>query len=151
MTDTSAWRIAEPKDADAIRDLVRTAYAKWIPIIGREPRPMQADYDKAVHEHRFDLIEDGGKIIALIETEPRDGHFWIENIAVLPEAQGRGLGRELLRHAEALAVAAGLSELRLLTNGKMQSNRDLYVRAGYAEDLEELYGDGTVVHLSKKL
>jgi GNAT superfamily N-acetyltransferase len=145
------WRIAEIHDAAAIRDVVRAAYARWIPVIGREPRPMQADYDTAVHEHRFDLIEDNGRLVALIETEPRDGHFWIENIAVLPESQGRGLGHQLLRHAEALALDHGLREIRLLTNGKMQSNRKLYVSIGYVEDLEEPWGDGTVVHLSKKL
>ena len=35
-------------DADAVRSLVRSAYAKWIPVIGREPKPMGADYEHAV-------------------------------------------------------------------------------------------------------
>lgn len=36
-------RTALPEDAIAIRALVRAAYARWVPVIGREPRPMQAD------------------------------------------------------------------------------------------------------------
>lgn len=40
-------------DIDAIRMLVR-AYPKWIPVIRREPRPMLADHDAAVREHRID-------------------------------------------------------------------------------------------------
>ena len=48
-------------DAAAIRDLTRAAYAKWIPVIGREPMPMIADYDEAVRRHRFDLLEAGGE------------------------------------------------------------------------------------------
>ena len=42
---------ARPEDAPAIRDLTRAAYAKWVPVIGREPKPMGADYDLAVRAH----------------------------------------------------------------------------------------------------
>ncbi|HEY0854352.1 MAG TPA: GNAT family N-acetyltransferase, partial [Devosia sp.] len=86
-----------------------------------------------------------------IQTQPRDGHCWIESVAVAPEIQGRGFGKLLLAHGEDLARAAGLSEMRLLTNGKMLANRRLYAALGYTEDLEEPYGDGTVVYLSKRL
>lgn len=150
MSDVT-MRTALPDDAAAIRALVRAAYAKWVPIIGREPRPMQADYDAAIRGHRFDLMEEAGQLIALIETEARPDHFWIENIAVLPEARGRGLGRQLLAHAEVLARAAGLTELRLLTNGRMTSNRALYRSVGYIETAEEPFMESSVVYMSKRL
>ncbi|MER8574637.1 hypothetical protein NKH19_11525 [Mesorhizobium sp. M1338] len=63
MTIVSSIRLrpAVPADAAAIRNIVRAAYAKWVPVIGREPLPMRTDYDKAVAEHPFDLaVEDGG-------------------------------------------------------------------------------------------
>ncbi len=144
-------RTARPEDAAAIRALVRAAYAKWVPIIGREPRPMQADYNVAISIHRFDLIEEAGQLVALIETEARPDHYWVENLAVLPAAQGRGLGRQLLAHAETLARAAGLIELRLLTNGRMAANRALYRSVGYIETAEEPFLESTVVYLSKRL
>lgn len=144
-------RTALPEDAVAIRALVRAAYARWVPVIGREPRPMQADYDAAIRSHRFDLIEEAGQLVALIETEARPDHYWVENLAVLPDAQGRGLGRQLLAHAEDLARAAGLSELRLLTNGRMAANRALYRSVGYIETAEEPFLESTVVYLSKRL
>ena len=150
MSDVT-MRTARPADAAAIRVLVRAAYAKWVPIIGREPRPMQADYDAAIRDHRFDLVEETGQLIALIETQARPDHFWIENLAVLPEAQGRGLGKQLLAHAEALARAAGLTELRLLTNGRMAANRVLYGSLGYVETLEEPFMESSVVYMSKRL
>lgn len=151
MNTQISIRMAVQDEAGEIRDVVRAAYSQWVAVIGREPRPMQADYEKAVREHRFDVIEEAGRIVALIETEAHGDHFWIENIAVLPEAQGRGLGRQLLDHAEMLARAAGLLEMRLLTNGKMAANRRLYGALGYIEEIEESYGDGTVVKLSKRL
>lgn len=150
MPDLS-MRTALPADAAAIRALVRAAYAKWVPIIGREPRPMQADYDQAILVHRFDLLEDAGQLVALVETEARADHLWVENLAVLPAAQGHGLGRQLLAHAEVLARAAGLSELRLLTNGLMAANRVLYSSLGYIETGEEPFMGSTVVYLSKRL
>jgi hypothetical protein len=64
MSITSSIRLrpAAPMDAAAIRDIVRAAYAKWVPVIGREPLPMRADYDKAVAEHPFQLaVEDGAE------------------------------------------------------------------------------------------
>jgi hypothetical protein len=49
-------RSATPADAAAIRNIVRAAYAKWVPALGREPLPMQADYERAVREHQIDLL-----------------------------------------------------------------------------------------------
>lgn len=151
LMDGISIRQARIDEAGAIRALVRAAYAKWVPVIGREPRPMLADYEDAVRRHRFDLVEAGGQLVALLETEVREGHLWVENIAVQPERQGQGLGRLLLAHAEGLAQAAGVSEIRLLTNGKMVANRRLYASVGYVEDSEEPFGDGTVVYLSKRV
>lgn len=151
MSSDISMRRAKADEANVIRDLVRAAYAKWVPVIGREPRPMQADYDAALKLHRFDVMEQAGRIVALIETEPRVDHLWIENIAVTPEAQGQGLGKRLLAHAEDLALAQGFGEIRLLTNGRMGSNRQLYADSGYIADREEPFDDGTVVYLSKRL
>ena len=57
-------RTAAPADAAAIRDLTRAAYAKWVPVIGREPKPMGPDYEAAVREHRFDLLHVAGELAA---------------------------------------------------------------------------------------
>jgi ribosomal protein S18 acetylase RimI-like enzyme len=146
-----SFRAATPDDAAAVRALVRAAYARWVPVLGREPRPMQADYEVAVREHDFDIAERDGAMIALIETMLRDDHLWIENIAVAPEAQGQGLGTLLLERIEARARAAGRPELRLLTNGRMDVNIALYRRVGFTLDKEEPFGDGTVVYMSRRL
>jgi ribosomal protein S18 acetylase RimI-like enzyme len=144
-------RPAEPHEADAIRDIVRAAYAKWVPIIGREPMPMKADYDKAVLDHQFDLAVEAGQIVGLIETEIRDDHLWIENVAVAPTAQGRGIGRLLLACAEHRAIAADRSEIRLVTNAAFEANVSLYARIGYAVDRQEAFMNGVAVYMSKRL
>ncbi len=70
-------RRAVPADAVTIRELTRAAYAKWVPIIGREPRPMMADYDVAVRDHLIDLFYVDDRLTALIETIPATDHLLI--------------------------------------------------------------------------
>ena len=145
------FRAADAADAAAIRDIVRAAYAKWVPVIGREPLPMRADYDKAVAEHPFDLAIEDERIVGLIETIAHDDHLWIENVCVAPEAQGKGIGRLLLQRAERKPREAGRHELRLLTNGAFEANVSLYERQGYSVDREEPFMNGTTVYMSKRI
>ena len=144
-------RPAEPKDAANIRDLTRAAYAKWVALIGREPLPMQADYDRAVREHAIDLLRDGGALVGLIETIPRSDHLWIENVSVAPGQQGRGYGRLLLAHVEARAVELGLYEIRLMTNAAFAANLAFYARLGYAVVGAEPFRGGTAVTMMKRV
>ena len=147
----TALRLATLADAGAIRDIVRAAYARWVPLIGREPLPMRVDYAEALGRHRFDLLQRGPRILALIETAAREDHLWIENIAVPPDLQGQGLGHRLLAHAEDLARAAGLAELRLLTNGAFASNVALYERHGYVVTERAPFLGGITVFMRKPL
>ncbi|MFI4976125.1 MAG: alpha/beta fold hydrolase [Caulobacterales bacterium] len=144
-------RLGQAADSSAIRDLTRAAYARWIEVVGREPKPMAADYDAALREHRFDLAFVDGELVALIETDARPDHLLVVNVATAPAWQGRGLGRRLLGHAEDLARAAGLDELRLYTNGAMAANIALYQRLGYEIDRQDSNERGITVHMRKSL
>ena len=144
-------RKAGPDDAVAVGALTRAAYGKWVPVIGREPLPMQADPVKAIALHRVDLLEDAGKVLALIETYRATGHLWVENLAVDPDAQGRGLGTRLMGHAETLARACDLFEMRLLTNPAFTGNLAFYQRLGFVIDRQEPFLGGSTAYLSKRL
>jgi len=150
MSETVELRRAVAEDAAAIRELTREAYAKWIPVIGREPLPMIADYEQAVLRHRFDLLYAGGTLAALIETVAQADHLLVENVAVAPRFQRRGFGRRLLAHAEEVASSSGLGEVRLYTNPRFAGNVALYASLGYRVDREEEFRGGVVVHMSKR-
>jgi ribosomal protein S18 acetylase RimI-like enzyme len=136
--DALKLRRAVAEDAAAVRALTRAAYAKWVPLIGREPKPMQADYERAVCEHRIDLALRADELAGLIE-----------NVAVAPAFQGKGVGRRLMAHAERLAVELGRTELRLYTNARFTENVALYRRLGYRIDREESGPLGLAVYMSK--
>jgi len=142
-------RHAGPSDAAAIRELTRAAYAKWVPLIGREPKPMGADYEAAVRAHRFDLLYRDGELAALIETIVEPGHLLIENLAVSPACQGLGLGKKLMAHVESLAASLGFAEVRLYTNKLFVENTAFYARLGYRVYKEEEFRGGVAVHMSK--
>ena len=151
-TGHAQMRRAGPADAASVRELTRAAYAKWVPVIGREPRPMTADYDMAVRDHLLDLLHVDGILAALIEMAPGAGHLLVVNVAVAPDFQGHGHGRALMAHAEEVARSRGLGEVRLYTNGRFAENLRLYGRLGYRVDREEAHPQlGPAVYMSKRL
>lgn len=142
---------ATEADVDAITRLVQAAYARWVPLIGRKPMPMEADYAAAIRMHRIDLMLDGLVLAGLIETTRRDNDLLVVNVAVDPAYQGRGLGKRLLAHAESLTRAAGLGLMRLYTNSRFTENIRLYAALGYRVEREEAVNGGIRVHMVKKL
>lgn len=158
MNESVALRRGAQADAEAVRALVEAAYTKWIPVIGRLPIPMQADYAQALRDHRFDLLVAGPDLAGLIETRAEADHLLVVNVAVHPAFQGRGFGSRLMGRADAVAAEAGLARLRLYTNKKYTANLRLYGALGYRVEREELYDgpgrtrdDDVTVHMVKDL
>jgi GNAT superfamily N-acetyltransferase len=144
-------RAARPDEADMIRSVTRAAYAKWVPKLGREPKPMQADYGKAVRANIIDVVLKDDAMVALIEMVPEVDHLYIKNVAIVPVFQGKGIGRHLLWRAEMLARSHGLDIVKLRTNKLMDTNVALYLRVGYGVDAEVDFAGGRAVHMSKRL
>lgn len=138
-------------DAEMVRSLTRAAYAKWVPVIGREPLPMTANYEQAVQEHLIDLLYSSNHLAGLIETIPCAVHLLIENVAVSPDSQGYGYGRMLMEHAENLARSLGLGTLKLYTNKMFAENIMFYQQLDYLIDREEPFRGGSTVYMSKHL
>jgi molybdopterin-guanine dinucleotide biosynthesis adapter protein len=145
-------RRANKLDATAIQKLTRDVYAKWVPAIGREPLPMQANYGKAVEDHWIDLMERDGELLALVEMIPHGTFLFIENLAVAEDWQGKGLATRLLQHVEQLARSAGLAEVQLATNQAFTSNLHFYESRGYvAYETKPFHRGGIGVRFRKVL
>ena len=127
-------RLASEGDAPVLRRIAVAAYQHYVARIGREPAPMRADYVAAARGgHTWVAAEQDGEIAGFIVLVPEPGYLLLENIAVLPTAQGKGLGARLLTLAEERAAALGLPEIRLYTNEAMTENLAYYPRHGYTE------------------
>jgi GNAT superfamily N-acetyltransferase len=145
-------RPASVDDAPEIRRLTLEAYAKWVPVIGREPAPMETDFEAAVRAHAFQLLFVDGVLAALVETVDEGEALLVVNLAVSPPFQGQGLGSRLLEAAEERAKARRCVRVRLYTNKRFEENVRLYRRRGYDVDREEPAGSlGVRVHMSKRV
>lgn len=118
----------------AVTELVNAAYGHYVARIGGLPGPMRTDYRQVISERAVTVaVAPGGSVAGLIVLDETPDGFLIENVAVHPSHQGRGLGRVLLAHAEAVASDAGFSSTYLYTHEKMTENLLLYQRLGYVE------------------
>lgn len=127
-------RQARPDDHAAVEQIVHDAYSVYVARIGRPPGPMLDDYGQRIGAGQVSVWEDvvgqiGGIIVLIANTD----HLLLDNIAVRPGLQGRGLGRALVAFAEGEARRLGVAELRLYTHAKMTENIALYRRLGFVE------------------
>jgi GNAT superfamily N-acetyltransferase len=126
-------RLATGDDLPVVGHIVRAAYTHYIARIGRAPGPMLDDYAALIAEGRVHLGERDGTALGLLVLIPQHDAMLLDNIAVLPRAQGTGLGRRLMAFAEQAARAAGYDAVRLYTHEMMVENIALYTRVGYVE------------------
>jgi len=129
----TAIRPALPEEAAALRDLVRAAYAEWVPLIGREPGPMLDDYAARIAAQEAWVVAQDGTLLAAIVLEDGADALLLDNIAIAPAARGQGLFARLMAFAEAEARRRGHATIRLYTHALMVRNIDLYRRLGFIE------------------
>ena len=108
-------RRAGPGDVAALRAIAAAAYEKYITRIGRAPAPMTADYTRPVSDGQAWAAVHDGQVVGFAILIAQPGYLLLENVAVLPAAQGRGVGARLLALAEEHARGLGLGEVRLYT------------------------------------
>ena len=126
-------RSAVAADVPVLRAVVAAAYGRYRGRMDREPAPLSADWASIVAAGRCTVAVAGGEVLGLVVVRVGPGHLLVENLAVTPAAQGRGVGSLLLAGAEREAVTLGLAEVRLYTNAAMTENLTFYPARGYAE------------------
>lgn len=124
-------RHATAADLPAIKALIDAAYARYLTRMDKPPGPMLRDYGPSVADGTTWVS--GSPIAAVLTLYPRDDYLLIENIAVHPDSQGRGLGRALMGFAEHEAARRGFTRMALVTHEVMTENQAIYARLGYAE------------------
>ena len=121
MTNTYAVqiRLAAADDESDVRACVDAAYGPYVKRIGKPPVPMLDDYAALIKNEVVHVATRDGWFVGLIVMWPQEDHLYVDNIAVVPEAQGAGVGGALLGFADQEAQRVGLSEIRLYTHSKM--------------------------------
>ena len=127
-------RKAVADDVAAIRECSDKAFSGYIPLIGRQPAPMTADFSAQIAAGQiYVALNDGGDLLGYIAFFPQGNHMNLDSIAVLPAASGRGIGKKLITFCEDEARRLGLEAVHLYTNEMMTANLSIYPRLGYVE------------------
>lgn len=126
-------RKALASDAAAVERIVAEAYRPLAERMDKLPMPMLDDYAARIEEGVVDVIEDQGNVLGMVILVDQPDGLMLENVAVAGAAQGRGVGRRLIDHAETEAVRRGHNRIRLYTHITMVENQGMYAHLGYVE------------------
>lgn len=124
------YKKAEQEDLDCVRACIIAAYEKYIPRIGQEPGPMHADYIDLINRGVVHLFLKNNSVVAVIVMFPKDNSLDVDNIAIDPKVQGRGILMNILALIERVAIQSKLGEIRFYTNTAMTENISLYESLG---------------------
>ena len=104
-----------PKDADVLTQIALSAKAHWgYPDRWMEIwKPQLAFSPEYFEENESWLVVDNAKPIAFYTLQEKNGNAWLENLWVLPEHMGKGVGKRLFLHAIGLARQRGYKILQL--------------------------------------
>ena len=126
-------RAARSEEAASVAALVGVAYAKFIGRIGRKPAPMLADYPELIARGVVYVVSGAKRLRAVLVMLRQGDHLFLENIAVHPDDQGRGFGRQLMTCVDQHAKLLGLDAVDLYTNELMTENLAFYLHLGFVE------------------
>ena len=126
-------RPAEPADAAAIAACVTAAYSVYLDRMDKPPGPMLADYEQIIADHRVFVLEGPEGLAGALVLIDQDGGLLLDNVAIHPDCQGRGLGRRLIAFAEDEARRLGHRSIDLYSHVTMTESIALYASLGYLE------------------
>lgn len=129
----TAPRLAAIVDLAAIERLTEAAFRPYTELLGAPPLPVTEDYRPRVERSEVWVLDGDGGPAGLIVLETHPDHLMVFSIAVAPASQGQGLGVRLMAFADQTAAKAGVREVRLYTNARMERNIALYRSLGFVE------------------
>lgn len=153
-------REARPDEHDEAGRVARAAYAEFFDTNGvdEDLEYLRAIGDVAERASRTTILvaREGGRIVGCVTLElkgrtdaddaplePERAH--IRMLGVVPEARGRGIGRELMAACERRAAAAGKTVVTLHTTQLMEAAQAMYRSMGYERTPDLVLPDGFVL------
>ncbi|GGR72906.1 tRNA (guanine37-N1)-methyltransferase [Nocardioides luteus] len=140
---TSEWEIVPAVRADA-PEIHTLQLACWVQEMHENPGveipPLHESFEdtvRALETHDVYVVRSAGRLVGSVRGR-LDGDVWeIGRLMTAIDLQGRGLGRQLLEHIQAVAPA-GTRSYRLFTGARSERNQKLYKKAGFRlrRDLE---------------
>jgi ribosomal protein S18 acetylase RimI-like enzyme len=144
-------RPAQQADLRAIEACIEAALAPYARRIGKPPAPMLADHRAAIAAGRVHVLIEGAEVAGVLVRDDRDDCLFVDVLAVLPSRHRSGIGRHLMRFAEAGARSKGLDTVALYTHERMVEALSFYRALGYVETGRRVEDGYARVYLRKSV
>lgn len=151
ITDLIEIRPAFDDEGPRLDAIAKAAYGPFQDRVGVTPAPLLENYSDRIQTAQVDVLCVGSEPLGFLITVVRPDALLLENIAILPEQQGKGHGRRLMAQAEERARHADRTRIDLYTHVKMRENRALYAHHGFVEVGERTEQGLERVYMSKSL
>ena len=137
-------RKANSHDVSVLSGLIRDSFCDVAERFGITPENcpkhpsncadgwIKKDFGRGVNYYILEKDGSSEGCVALEKSSP--DIFYLERLAVRPEARGRGCGEKLVRRAFAEAEALGVKEISIGTIAGDKELRDWYKKIGFLEE-----------------
>lgn len=133
--DAVGVRLATVDDAPEIANVLREAFGAireyYTDAAFDAVTPGSAEIEQRFGEGPIWVAELDGRIIGTVSLTTEDNSYYVRSMAVLPEGQGRGVGRELLRALHAHVAGGQFERIFLYTLPFQKGARAMYEKYGY--------------------
>ena len=122
------FRRAVAEDHEIIIAIALKAYEKYVERMSKEPAPMRPVIQK---EDVVFVCEDNKQVIAFAILVKINDQIILDNIAVDPSHQNKGIGNNFIKFIEQYLIKQKFDKYQLYTNEKMFENIDWYQKIGF--------------------
>jgi GNAT superfamily N-acetyltransferase len=138
-------RLARTKEALSVSDLLYQSFAEYKSLYTEEAFAATTlsvhEIETRINENAVWIVLYDGAIAGTISLIPNGDGIFIKSVAVAPNARKKGLGKELMRHAEKMAIKEGAKSLELTTTPFLFEAIRLYEYFGFKENgYDNLHG-----------
>jgi ribosomal protein S18 acetylase RimI-like enzyme len=147
-------REANPNDAPGIYEVLKAAFLD-LNVINYSKRAIAAAITKPwkikeriISDQPVLVASFSERIVGSVSGDIQHMSMKVESFAVHPDFQGQGIGRQLLRALEGLAIGNGCYKVYLFTAWSMKAAARLYSMLGYEKEgylRNQFYGEDLVV------
>ena len=145
--------LAMTTDLPATKLIARKSVERYVPWIGEPPAPMNANFSGHILKDTVFIAQSEkkqGSVLGYAIVLQRDGEWLLDNIAVSPEAQGRGVGSALIAACETFLQKRGVQRYHLYTNEAMEQNLTWYPEIGFVEMARRLEDGFSRIYFPKR-
>ncbi|MDX1785201.1 MAG: GNAT family N-acetyltransferase [Roseovarius sp.] len=126
----ASLRAAVPVDAAALTEVIRAAYAPYR-AQGLALPPVDVGIADEISAYSANVAELNSRVVGGVIYSLMGAKAHLMNLAVDPDASGRGIGRALISAAVDAARIAGHSEIHLGTHKDMTETQAFYRSLGW--------------------